>query len=411
MKILVIAERLPSQLGGGSARQYNIIRALHHAHQYTVATHAFPQDLVYRDQLSNLVERLEIIEIELPKAEQRSTAYWRFTAWQHAFLNLTPQRGRFFQTKALRKVIANLLVSEQFDLVQVHQAYLMPLLPKALWNGHSRPVLLDMHDILSDFERQAISTKVKTSHRIQTWLEWQKMKALERKALRQVNLCLAVSEEDRSLWQKIYPGCPVQVAPNGVDLEYFHPSEEDGPVSQKGKQERILFCGSLNYGPNAEAVRWFHREIFPYILTAYPNVSLQVVGWGPPADIQAFNQPPTIEVTGFVEDIRPYLAGSWVVIVPLLSGSGTRLKILDAWAMGKAVVATHLGAQGLKAEHNRNILLANDPQELANCVLSLLGNPSERRRLGVAGRKTVEEYYSWQRTGQVFESAYHTLAG
>lgn len=404
MKILVIAERLPSLLGGGLARPFNLIRALSQKHQYTIAAHAFSQDLIYRDLLSSFVERLELVDLALPEPQAHSAFYWQRTAWQHAIFDPFPTRGRYFITEALQKKITNLLVEEVFDVIQVQQAYLLPLLPE-----RTPPVIVDMQDILSDFERQAVLTQRKASHRLQAWLEWQKMKALERRALHRANVFLAVSADDRDLWVHLHSKVAtsanrVVVVPNGVDIDYFYP----GPEGDQG--DRLFFSGSLNYQPNSEAVRWFHREIFPLIQAAREGVSWQIAGWGPPADIQALNDPPTIEVTGFVEDIRPYFSNSSVVVVPLRKASGTRLKILDAWAMGKAVVSTRLGAQGLHTLDQQNILLADNPQEFAACVLRLLANPAERQRLGQAGRQTVETHYSWNNTAQELDAAYHSLA-
>lgn len=399
MKILVVSERLPSPLGGGSARQYNLICALSQKHQFTVAAHAFPPDLAYRELLSGLVERLEIVELALPEAQAHSSFYWQRTAWQHAFFDPYPTRGRLFTGSAMRKIITDLLRETAFDLIQVHQAYLLPLLP-----AQTPPLIVDMQDILSDFERQAIASRQKLTHRLQAWLEWQKMAALERRALRRAKLFLAVSKDDRSLWEQIHPGSKAVIAPNGVDLEYFRPAQ------QAERENSLLFSGSLNYQPNADAVRWFYAEILPLIQAARAEVHWQITGWGPPADVLAMNDQHTIEVTGFVADIRPYLASSAVVIVPVRLASGTRLKILDAWAMGKAVVSTRMGAQGLLAVDQENILLADEPEEFAAAVLKLLVNPTERQRLGQAGRRTVETHYSWERTAQILDSAYHSLA-
>jgi glycosyltransferase involved in cell wall biosynthesis len=164
----------------------------------------------------------------------------------------------------------------------------------------------------------------------------------------------------------------------------------------------------MNYPPNAEAVIWFDREIFP-LLSDLPRLSWKIVGWGPPPEIQALHDPPAIQVTGFVEDVRPYLIESQVVIVPLLSGSGTRLKILEAWAMGKAVVSTSLGAQGLPAVHGENILLADKPRDFAEAVIQLLGDPVKRNRLGQAGRQLVEAHFSWHAIGQELARAYQNV--
>jgi glycosyltransferase involved in cell wall biosynthesis len=162
----------------------------------------------------------------------------------------------------------------------------------------------------------------------------------------------------------------------------------------------------MNYRPNSDGVLWFHRTILPLIRQQVPEVRLYVVGWDPPPQITALNADPHVTVTGFVEDVRPYLANSAVVLVPIRFGSGTRLKILDAWAMGKAVVSTHLGAAGLEAIHGENILQADEPEPFAQWVVGLLADAGQRARLGQAGRRLVEARYAWSIISKELEAAY-----
>ncbi len=415
MRILLIAERLPSPLGGGAARQYNLIRCLSKPHQYTVVSFAYPEDRQYYTvqsvhesdppALVDLVERLEVVTLSTPVMESHSKFFWQVNAWRRAFFDLYPLRGQFSdpqtspQARQFRQILSHLLSTEKFDLIQVHQTYMMALLPQT-----SLPILLDMHDILSAYEYDVMRSKNKLTHRLQAWLEAQKMVALEKASLRRAKLCITVSEVDRQkLINRRIPTTQVFVIPNGVDIVTFTPSAS--PI----REHQLIFTGSMNYPPNIEAVRWFYEEIFPRVQAKYPEVCWQIVGWQPADDIQMMHQPPTIEVTGYVDDIRPYLANSSVVVVPIRLGSGTRLKILDAWAMGKAIVSTRLGAEGLEALDGSNILLADEPQQFADYIVHLLRSPEARSSLGEAGRRTVESHYSWQTISQRLEAVYQSL--
>jgi glycosyltransferase involved in cell wall biosynthesis len=295
----------------------------------------------------------------------------------------------------MRNEVARLLNQQQFDLVQVHQAYLSPLVPET-----TVPMLLDMHDILSDHEYRIMKTKTKWSHRFAGWTEWKKMQALERRTVRRFRVCVTASERDKASLLRLVPDAEVVVVPNGVDTEYFQ------YPSGYGTGMKLCFVGSMNYGPNSDGIAWFYESIFPRVRQQMPGAKLIIVGYEPPPAIQALDRDPAVSVTGFVHDVRPYLAGSSVVVVPIRLGSGTRMKILDAWAMGKAVVSTSLGAEGLKAAHGENTLIADEPEEFASYVVSLLRDRNLRAALGRAGRGLVEEEYAWSVIGSQMETAY-----
>jgi glycosyltransferase involved in cell wall biosynthesis len=162
----------------------------------------------------------------------------------------------------------------------------------------------------------------------------------------------------------------------------------------------------MDWLPNVDSVRWFAREVLPLIRRRIPQVRLLVVGREPSrALIDELSGLP-IEFTGTVEDVRPYLARAGLFVVPLRVGSGTRLKILEAWAMAKPVLSTAIGAEGLPARDGENIRLADTPDALASRAIMLLQSPLEAERLGAAGRRVVEEAFSWKRVGNRLLQAY-----
>lgn len=400
MNILVVSERLPSRVGGGRSRQFNLIRQLSARHNFTLVTFVYPGDESELDEIRSFVTHLETVRAGLPIWRQRSRLESHWRTWTHAFFDPFPRRGQFVEEPAVKTVIRQLLATRGFDLVQVHQAYLMRIVPTS-----SPPILLDMQDILSEHEKQYYQALTKPMQRLAGWIEWRKTLAMERSVAKRRVVVTTVSEGDKQKLLSIVPGVPVIVVPNGVDVRYFSPS--DSSVSR----DTLVFSGSMNYGPNVDAVLWFYHDIFPIIRHKLPEAVFTVVGYEPPAEVLALRHDTHTRVTGYVKDVRPYLAESAVVIVPLRYGSGTRLKILEAWSMGKAVVSTTLGAEGLLARDGENILLADTAEDFANAVLRLCRDRQLARRIGQAGRSVAEHFYSWDAIAMEMERAYSVAYG
>jgi glycosyltransferase involved in cell wall biosynthesis len=231
-------------------------------------------------------------------------------------------------------------------------------------------------------------------------LEARKLAAAERKWCPQFNVNAVVSEEEGAVLSRGCPGLRVRVVPNGVDTEYFTPRADPGTRT-------ILFCGSMDMHPNQEAMEYFLRQIWPRIVAQAPDVNLQVVGRKPPEWLnEVARTDPRIQVTGFVDDVRPYFQKAAVCICPILSGGGTRLKILDSLAMGVPVVATSFAASGLSLGHDKHLLLADTEEQFAEYTLHLLSDLSLRSRLASAGAERVNQVYSWTVVGQTLMDAY-----
>ena len=205
------------------------------------------------------------------------------------------------------------------------------------------------------------------------------------------HLCTVCSEVDQRLPQERKIARDTLVVPNGVDTSYFR------TISHRDETEgRIVFFGNMSYEPNIDGIRYFYRDIFPSVKRVMPAASLKIVGKAPAFSVQERHNGHDIVVTGTVNDVRPYLEESAVAVVPLRIGGGTRLKILEAMAMGKAVVSTSVGCEGLAVTHGENILISDDPREFAQACVDVLRNPTLRGRLGAAARRLVCERYDWE---------------
>ncbi len=203
---------------------------------------------------------------------------------------------------------------------------------------------------------------------------------------------MAVSGEDRRRFGRLAPGAPFAVVPNGVDTHTFRPAS----VPQAG----VVFVGGYSWYPNRDALAHFAEDVLPLLRAQVPGVQVRWVGRAPDEVRREYRERHGMELTGYVEDIRPSVHQAACYVVPLRVGGGTRLKILDAWAMGKAVVSTSVGCEGLDARDGENILVRDDPAEFAAAVRRVLEDDALRARLGEAARRTAEEVYEWEVIGR-----------
>ncbi|HTZ74134.1 MAG TPA: glycosyltransferase [Candidatus Aquilonibacter sp.] len=230
--------------------------------------------------------------------------------------------------------------------------------------------------------------------------EWTKTRAIEERACRNCDGVLAVSEDDRQAMLREFGVANVSVLPTGVDTDFFQPSQV---ASRPG---RIVFVGSMDWDPNEDGIAWFLRDIYPSIRRGAPMASLAVVGRNPSPHLRALaSRQPDVDLTGRVADVRPYLASAEVVIVPLRVGGGTRIKIPEAMAMRKAVVSTTIGAEGLPFRKGREICIADNPEDFAETVITLLHDRQMRNAIAGAARNVVVEKHGWDAVVDRMEEA------
>lgn len=264
------------------------------------------------------------------------------------------------------------------------------------------PIACTHHDIDSDLLRQR-------AQRLQPALKWYlrlqaaRVERLARELCPRLDLNVMMSEADARRLQTIAPDAATVVVPNGTNTEYFQPSNAE-PVAG-----RVAFVGPTYSHPNRDAVEFLLAEIWPRVRAADRSASLRLIGRGAPADRGRYDAEPGVAALGHVIDIRPPISEARCCVVPIRIGGGTRLKILDAWAMGKAVVSTSVGCEGLDAVDGENILVRDSPDAFAAAVLQVLSDASLRSRLERVGRRTATERYSWDVVGQRIRLAYDQL--
>lgn len=255
-------------------------------------------------------------------------------------------------------------------------------------------LIIDQHNLEHELLLRTYKAEKSWLRKLYNWQEFHLVKRAELARCRKADLILVTSERERYLLKQLLPTTIVETVPNGVDTTAFN--ELDWKQEVPGK---IVFTGTMNYYPNIKGVLFFVEQCWPLIREQVPGATFHIVGKYPPAAIQKLADLPNVVVTGKVPDIRAYLATAAVTVAPLQIGSGTRLKILEALAMRKAMVSTTLGCEGLAVVSGQQLLVADRPGEFARAVVSLLNDPERRHALGTAGRALVEHEYSWEHCG------------
>ena len=263
---------------------------------------------------------------------------------------------------------------------------------------------MDSHEIAHDLARQFARAGGNLGRRLYAGANWRKLRREELGTYREadgVYLCSA-ADERRLLDQA--PGVRTAVIPNAADVEYYQPRPTDPPPDGR----TVVYFGLLSTVPNVDGVIHFVQDIWPRIAAAHPEARFKIIGGRPPPSLLALAGP-RVELTGFVPDLRPHLAAAAAVVVPLRLGGGTRLKIVEAMAMGKAIVSTTLGAEGIEAVPGRDLLVEDQPAAFADAVNRLLAEPGLAARIGQSARQLAVERYAWSGAAQALEDFYRQL--
>jgi polysaccharide biosynthesis protein PslH len=299
---------------------------------------------------------------------------------------------------AARARLEELVTRESFDLLvcdflQSSSNVLgLPFQPRVLFEHNVESMIFERHYQ----ERKRLRELPAKAY---IYMQWKKLQAFEERAARWFDHNIMVSAEDCATMQRLYGVTNTSFIPTGVDADYFRPPESPGAESP---EPELVFTGSMDWLPNVDGITWFAAEVLPLITRQMP-VKVWVVGRKPlPAVSQLPARYPQITVTGTVDDVRPYIARSQVYIVPIRIGGGTRMKIFEAMAMGKPVVSTRIGAEGLPVNDGKDVLLADDPAAFAEATLGLLRAEQRRRALGTAARRLVTESFSWEGVARHF---------
>ncbi len=381
MKILHIAPYSPAPPNfGGAIRIYHILKGLSRRHEVTFVTVGGRPE----KELLDLHFGDSVRSINVVRPHSRSFMSRRWNIVLGALLN---RRSFLFQTASatdMQSTLDRLCETEDFDVALMEFPSVGQFrLPKGVIR------ILDEHNVeFSNLERMH-RTAVNPFRKAIFFRESRKLLREELDICREVDAILTTSVNDKTILDSALPSKDKFVIPNGVETEYFSPSDEEvEPFS-------MVFTGTMDYFPNQDAIIYFTEKIFPLIKKSEPAAKLYVVGKNPPASLMEKNSE-DIVVTGTVSDVRPYARKAAVYVVPLRMGSGTRLKILEGLSMKKAIVTTSIGCEGLDVEDGINVDIADDPVAFAAKVITLFRDPERATRLGESGYRLVKDKYDWE---------------
>jgi glycosyltransferase involved in cell wall biosynthesis len=308
--------------------------------------------------------------------------------------------------------LASVLRSQEFDTVQMESVHLMEYLPIIREARGCPAIVIDWHNIESELMWRYAETAGNWAKKIAAK---RTAKLIERAEDWLLDTCAThavPSERERRKLLARRPDANIQVVPNGVDASYYS-AKEIAEASRRtgapGSKKTILFVGSMNYHANIDAVIWFSRTAWPEIARDHPDLYFTIVGRDPAPAVRALASD-RIHITGTVDDVRPFYASAAVAVAPLRSGSGTRLKILEAMAAGVPVVSTRLGAEGIEVQDDVHLLLADSGPEIAAAVRRIAWSAETRDRLSQAGRALVSRVYEWSVIGKQLHGIHADLA-
>lgn len=404
MRVLWLSHVVPwPPKTGMLQRSHNLVRQVARRHELHVAA-LHQRSLLPAAQLGAALAELEALGARVhvePLPSDASRLRWAaLTA--ASFFRRAPYDVNWRHSRGLARTLEGLGAAQRFDLLHVDTLGMLPY--ARAFEG--APVVLNHHNVESQMLARRAAREPRLVRRLYFAREAGKLARLEAEACPKVSLNLAVSPLDAERLGEIAPGARIRVVDNGVDVEYFRSTAPPGSVARG-----IVFAGGMSWYPNREAVLFFLDRIWPALLEDDPDRRVHFVGPDPPPRLRAAARDPRITVTGFVDDVRPYLERAAIYVCPILDGGGTRLKILDALAMAKPLVATALAVEGLGLEEGRHYLRAEKPLEFVAQIKRLEADPELRARLAREGRRRVETHFSWDVMGEKLDAAYREAVG
>ena len=387
--LFLSAEAFYPVVGGGPLRSASLLEYL--ARTYSVHAIVFRQAGEPHPGLAippGRVDRLDVID--LPYHSKGPIARATRNA-SRLVRNRPPLVDRF---SGFTGELSRVVTGHEYEIAIIEHFWCAPYAEQL--RPRAKKLMLDLHNIESVWHRSVASSE----GAMKAWALGRfaaAAEALEHKWLPEFDLILATSPSDAGLVRRLAPGANAFVYPNALPETIPPPRLE---------QQAVVFSGNLEYSPNITAVRFFHQRIWPLLQARWPELRWRILGKNPEAIRSQVDGDSRIDIIGSVEDAVANLAECQVSIIPLLAGSGTRVKILEAWAARTPVVSTSIGAEGLDGVAETHLLLADEPQHFAEAVSRLLASPQDRLRIGSNGRRLLEERYTWPAAWRILDSIF-----
>lgn len=404
MKLFFLTPQLPyPPQQGTTIRNFNIIKHLAPRHKISLISFGTPDELANAEPLRGLCQRIDIAPYPARSLTQR--------AWTTLTSQL-PDMALRLKSEKMHATVARIVREEQFDIVQVEGIEMARYVTNLKSQNSESKLVFDEHNAEYVLQRTAFESDVRLPKRwhgaLYSLIQWKKLEQYERAICQRADHIIACSDKDAGFIKTLLNSkSKITVIPNGVDTRHFVPSDE---VCAKPLAEvSMVYAGKMDFRPNIDAMTWFAADILPRIRAEIPLAHLVIVGQKPAPRIVALKKDPGVEITGWVADTRPFVADAAVYVVPLRMGSGTRLKVLEAMAMGKAIVSTTRGVEGIDCTPGRDVVIADTPATFARVAIDLLRDPARRRWLGHNARALAESKYDWRVIVPAFERVYAGL--
>ena len=394
MKILFLSPTVPYPLtDGGRIRVFNLLKQI--AQDNDVSLLALETQPTDAENIAH-IQQLGI-EVHLVPNSPTLPRVSPITLLS-AFFKRQPITVARYNVSAYRQKLRELLTTETFDIVHYEMFH-----TAQFYTETDLPSVLSQQNVDSAIWRRLQGETANLFYKCAYWSQQLAFQRYERVLSPRFDVVTCTSDIDAAVFQQHCVEGAVEVIPNGVDVTHYSPDfESEVPA-------HLIYIGSMDWFPNEDAVSFFAEEVLPLIQKSVPNVKFSIVGGNPSARVQRLAEREGVVVTGRVPEIKPYFAEATVFVVPLRIGSGTRLKILEALAMGKAVVSTTVGAEGLALQDGEEIFIADEPETFAEAVTRLLTDSSLRQKIGENGRTRVEQNYDWRNIAKKLLTVYESV--
>lgn len=399
MRLLMLTPSLPyPPHQGGALRNYGLLRSLSTAgHVITLLSFHDGSPPVESTPLADLCESVHTVPPPVRTNAQRLFDLITSNA---------PDLARRLHSSAFSASLAALLAAETFDLVQFEGLEMAAWLPQVCAAQPQARLCYDAHNAEYALQRAIYRVDRRTLRRwplaAYSLIQWRRILTFERAVCQRAHCVLAVSDEDAAALRPFRSDGCVHVIPNGIFVSEYTEADQTLDLGPNA----LVFTGKMDYRPNVDAMLWFASAILPLIQQAIPTACLYVVGQRPHSQLERLRKQPGVFITGWVEAVQPYLRSAAVYVAPLRIGSGTRLKILEAMAAGCAVVATSVAAAGLPEAVKATLVIADNPNQIAAEIVTLLNDPVCRAALGQAAQTVVKSRFDWAVLAPHLLSAY-----
>ena len=391
LKVLFFAQRFPYPMDtGGKIRTGKLLEYLHQVFDVTLISNVeSPKDDPYLESVGKLCQ--EFYPVPWKEVKKYSCKFYlRVLAKLFSRYPISVSND---YSPGLERTLMEVLQKSQYDLLICD--FLQPSINCTKVTGCR--TLLFQHNVEAVIPRRHYEIAKNPISKVFWWLQWRKMERYEKATCQRFHGIVTVSESDKRILETHYGARNVFAIPTGVDTGFFSPGVGQ-PVGNS-----LVFTGSMDWLPNEDALLYFAKDILGKVKQKIPTVTLTVVGRNPSRHLQQeLSRSPEIQVVGWVPDVRPYISSHAVYIIPLRIGGGTRIKAYEALAMGKAMVSTTVGVEGLPVRHGEHLEIADTADEFASAVVALLRDMRRRTLLGNAARDFVRENFSWEKAGQTF---------